>query len=665
MSADRTRRLIERATWGWTPQLETEVRSLGWERWLDQQLAPSTIADPEVDALLGGYVTLHDTNDANYRRSTAQSLDGLVRGEIRHATVLRQRHSKRQLYEVMVDFWTNHFNVYLFNSAANSCLKTDNDRSVPRPHAFGRFIDLLLADARNPGMLVYLDQHLSSSNSPRGVNENFARETLELHTLGIIDGVQPYTQGDVRGLANVLSGMSITPLATTDCQYFYNTAYHAPLPVSLLGGAWSTPGRSGAAGEQDALSALTFLARRPETARHLAWKLCRRFVADDPPAALVNQLAGVYLANDTRIAPVLRALFRSDAFVATGPKYRRGLEAVIASLRVTDATLDPSPTGSAASNVTTHLGRVGQALFNRPPPDGYPDTRAEWLSSEAALKRWSWNGQLCRNAIGGITVDATALMGSPQPTTGGALVDRLAGRILGTVVPAPRFRDVPGTHPFAREIAWMDLDGISTGYADGTYRPSAPVTRAAMSAFLYRARGAPPFTAPGSPTFRDVPPSHPFYDEIEWMAAEQISTGYADRTYRPDDRVTRQAMSAFLHRAAGAPGITTPSTPTFVDVSSRHPFYDEIEWMAAAGISTGSLPGPRYKPADPVSRAAMSAFLFRMVKPVLPTRLTASDRAALVAFVGGEQANVTASLLTNRLTDLIALLLCSPTFQHR
>jgi uncharacterized protein (DUF1800 family) len=665
MAVDATRRVIDRATWGWTPQLESEVRSLGWERWLDQQLAPSSIPDPEVDQMLAGYVTLGASNDENYRRSANEGQDALVRGEIRQATVLRQVHSKRQLHEVMVDFWTNHFNTYLFDSSSNSCLKTDNDRDVARPHALGRFVDILIADAKNPGMLVYLDNWLSSSRSTRGVNENFARETLELHTLGILDGVQPYGQSDVEGLANVLSGFSITPLTSTDCRYFYNAAYHAPIPVSLLGGAWSTPGRSGDASEQDGISALTFLARRPETARHLAWRLCRRFVADDPPDALVAQLAQVYLANDTQIAPVLRALFHSAAFFASGAKYRRGLEALVASMRATGAALDPAPTGPGASSVTTHLSRVGQPLFSKASPDGYPDTRAEWLSSEGSLKRWSWNGSLTRNGITGIAVDATTLMGTPQPATGGALVDRLAARILGTIVSDPGFRDVSGSHAFAKEIAWMNDAGISTGYTDGTYRPSAPVTRAAMSAFLYRAQGEPAFTPPATPTFRDVGTGNPFFAEIEWMASEQISTGYPDGTYRPDDRVTRQAMSAFLYRAQGEPAFTTPATATFRDVGTGHPFFHEVEWMAAAGISTGSLPGPVFKPNDAVSRSAMSAFLFRMVKPALPTALPAADRAALVTFVGGEDVAVTTNVLTNKLTDLVALLLSSPTFQHR
>jgi len=124
-------------------------------------------------------------------------------------------------------------------------------------------------------------------------------------------------------------------------------------------------------------------------------------------------------------------------------------------------------------------------------------------------------------------------------------------------------------------------------------------------------------------------------------------------------------MSAFLYRSEGEPAFTPPATPTFGDVGTTHPFFKEVEWMSATGISTGYQPGPTYNPAAAVSRAAMSAFLFRLVNPALPTALPASDRAALVAFVGGENVNVTPTVLTNKLTDLIALLLSSPTFQHR
>jgi streptogramin lyase len=178
------------------------------------------------------------------------------------------------------------------------------------------------------------------------------------------------------------------------------------------------------------------------------------------------------------------------------------------------------------------------------------------------------------------------------------------------------FTDVGITHPFRADICWMGAEGISEGYEPGpSYRPSAAVTRQAMSAFMYRLAGEPAFTSPASPTFSDVGAAHTFYDEIEWMADEGISTGYPASpkpTYRPGDPVTRQAMSAFLYRLAGEPPVTPPGTATFTDVSASHPFAEEIEWMAEEGISEGYQPGPTYRPANVVTRQAMSAFMQRM-----------------------------------------------------
>ncbi|OWY59312.1 hypothetical protein B7486_75260, partial [cyanobacterium TDX16] len=138
------------------------------------------------------------------------------------------------------------------------------------------------------------------------------------------------------------------------------------------------------------------------------------------------------------------------------------------------------------------------------------------------------------------------------------------------------------------------------------------VTRQAMSAFLYRLAGEPAFTPPDTPSFGDVGLAHRFFAEIEWMAESGISTGYPGGTYRPDDAVTRQAMSAFLYRVAGEPLFSVPDLATFTDVGLAHPFFAEIEWMAGMEISEGYLPGPAYKPAAPVTRQAMSAFMHRL-----------------------------------------------------
>lgn len=172
------------------------------------------------------------------------------------------------------------------------------------------------------------------------------------------------------------------------------------------------------------------------------------------------------------------------------------------------------------------------------------------------------------------------------------------------------FTDVAPGHPFFIEICWMATNGISRGYGDGEYKSANPVSRQAMSAFLYRLAGEPELTPPATPTFTDVPTTADFFAEVEWMAAEDISSGYADGTYGPARAVTRQAMAAFMYRAAGSPAFSPPPIPTFSDVPTSHPFFAEVEWMAAERISTGYSDGS-YRPTWAVSRQAMSAFMAR------------------------------------------------------
>jgi hypothetical protein len=172
------------------------------------------------------------------------------------------------------------------------------------------------------------------------------------------------------------------------------------------------------------------------------------------------------------------------------------------------------------------------------------------------------------------------------------------------------FVDVPGTSQFCSEIEWLVARGITNGYGDGSYRPTNPITRMSLAAMLYRYEYEPSFTAPVFPRFLDVPGSHPFYGEIEWLAHEGLANGYADGTYRPATPVSRQSLAAMLHRLSGSPP-SAPSSPTFSDVPPSHPFYDEIEWMAASGLSGGYADGT-FRGAEPVSRQALAAFLYRL-----------------------------------------------------
>jgi CSLREA domain-containing protein len=179
------------------------------------------------------------------------------------------------------------------------------------------------------------------------------------------------------------------------------------------------------------------------------------------------------------------------------------------------------------------------------------------------------------------------------------------------------FTDVGSSHPFFTEIGWMGWNAISTGSQPGpVYKPSDPVSRQAMSAFLYRLAGAPPYSPPPMPTFVDVSGGNPFFDEIEWMNAEQITTGFPGSLFKPVAPVTRQSMSAFMHRMANEPAGPFPN-PGFSDVSASHPFFLQISWMADAGISNG-YDDDTFKPSAAVTRQAMSAFMFRFAD-VLPT----------------------------------------------
>jgi hypothetical protein len=173
------------------------------------------------------------------------------------------------------------------------------------------------------------------------------------------------------------------------------------------------------------------------------------------------------------------------------------------------------------------------------------------------------------------------------------------------------FFDVGHENPFYEEIEWMFAAQITSGFPDGTYRPDGSVTRAAMAAFMYRLAGEPEFTPPGEPSFTDVPETDPFFTEIEWLVDEGITTGFTGGTYRPSAAVTRQAMSAFMYRLAGSPAFIPPGTPSFTDVPVEHVFFAEIEWMADEAITTG-FTGGTFRPSAAVTRQAMAAFLQRL-----------------------------------------------------
>ncbi|MFI5935277.1 DUF1800 domain-containing protein [Actinoplanes sp. NPDC051494] len=422
LSNDPIAHLLRRATFGPTPAALAEATRLGAEGWLDRQLAPATIADGDLDALLTR-LPLAGADIATVRaKLPVHSYDAF--GQLGRAAVARAIWSNRQLFETTVGFWANHLHIAAPSSGVWDS-RSDYDTTVLRAHAFGRFADMLKASARHPAMLTYLDNRSSAKNLP---NENYARELMELHTVGMI-----YSEADVKAAAKLLTGLTVGTTGT----YTYTAARHATGAVKILG--FAHPNATAEGGEAAALAFLDYLATHPATAERIATDLCVRFVADEAPATLVARLATVYLDHGTAIAPVLRALFTSPEFAASvGHKVRTPFEDLAATVRTLG--LGPEKSGVAGLDALYNvLVGAGNAPFRWSPPNGFPDVAAAWASPSAFLIRCNshlnlaagwYPKQLTRPA------DLLRSLVPVLPATYGALADALAVRLTGQKLPA-------------------------------------------------------------------------------------------------------------------------------------------------------------------------------------------------------------------------------------
>ena len=422
---------VSKLTFGPKPGLVDHVRSVGVTAWIEQQLAPASL--PDAESLLGGYSSLTNTNLQNYQLSQTDGGGDRIVKELDYATILRAVNSERQLFELMCDFWNNHFNTWRGHTWMGF-LKNKDHHDVVRANALGKFSDMLVASTHSVAMLDYLDNLPNDASTPGGVNENYARELMELHTLGIIGGQHVYTEEDVHGLAKLISGWSIKWDAGAD-QYTFMFApwQHSLDPVNLLGGTFTRPARTYGQGYQDAVDFIDVLAHHPSTARYICWKLVKRFVADDPPMSLVDSAAAVFRASDTALVPTLRHIFGSAEFAASsGSKVRRPFEYAIASLRATGASLGTDPVGHSSDSIRWALDNLGQPLYEWTTPDGYPDLAAYWVSSAAMLERWDYAGAVARNGLSDqaqtdkVTVNLAGLLPSPLPATVSDLITWIA-----------------------------------------------------------------------------------------------------------------------------------------------------------------------------------------------------------------------------------------------
>lgn len=359
------------------------------------------------------------------QREILMSLGGgprLVDTEVLTTRLLRDVYSERQLQAVMTDFWLNHFNVYIRKNQNEPYLLPTYERETIRSHALGRFEDLLIATAKSPAMLVYLDNAQSigpdsqaaqraervraqmpdaavAKARPQGLNENYARELMELHTLGVNGG---YTQTDVTQVAKVFTGWAVEPLRGGE--FHFEERRHEPGAKTVMG---TTIHENG---EHEGLEVLHLLASSPATARFISTKLAIRFVSDTPPPALVDQMTKAYLSSDGDIATVLRSMFEAPEFWSPDvyrAKMKTPLEFVVSAVRSTKTEIEnPLPLVRA-------LDKLGMPLYGMQTPNGYSWIAEPWVSTGALVGRMNFAYALTGNRVGGTYINWQGLIGSP------------------------------------------------------------------------------------------------------------------------------------------------------------------------------------------------------------------------------------------------------------
>ena len=489
---------LNRLGYGPRPGDVERIRASGLQSWIELQLHPERIDDHAVEARLAGYRTLglspgalmkgyevprevkreiqkkraemgeaaSEEERVRARRELMQEYRGGMKElqgrprqvveELQAAKLTRAIYSERQLDEVLVDFWLNHFNVFA-GKGPEKFLVGAYERDVIRPHAWGRFEDLLKATAASPAMLFYLDNWLSAdpdaeprrgglgrrrarqmpaaqgAGRKRGLNENYAREVMELHTLGVDGG---YTQRDVTEVARCFTGWTIRGLRQGDPRFAFDARIHDGRDKVVLGQ------RIKGGGQGEGEKVLHLLATHPSTARFISTKLARRFVADEPPAAVVDRAAATFTRTGGDIRAVVTAIVTSPEFAAAesrAAKVKTPLEFVASAVRASGARM------TDARALARRIGEMGMPLYMQQPPTGYKDTAEAWVSTSGLLARLNLALDLARGRVSGVDVAAaritpeTLLPAGVSDSTrrtlqleGGLDAARVAGLLLGS-----------------------------------------------------------------------------------------------------------------------------------------------------------------------------------------------------------------------------------------
>jgi uncharacterized protein (DUF1800 family) len=549
--------VLNRLAFGPRPGDAAAVRSLGVDAWIARQLEPQRIADDATDRFVAQFATLSQSGEeliaqypppgaqlaqlARQRNGQITAADSMklreqgrqsyaFLAEIASSRVARAVMTERQLNEVMVDFWENHFNVFAGKDRTRYFLP-EYDAQAIRPHALGNFRELLGAVAKSPAMLYYLDnwQSVADSGRPtlrqvpamqrraaarraavvaqqrpqlaqlmqrrRGLNENYARELMELHTLGVDGG---YTQQDVIEVARALTGWTLSRGANGGA-FVFRPEVHDAGAKRILGTDFPA-GR----GQDEGEAVLDLLARHPSTARFIATKLARRFVSDTPPAALVTRAAATFQRTNGDIREVMRTIVTSPEFFATAAyraKVKSPFELVTSTLRAMNAAPDATP------RTTQFVSRLGQPIFGHQAPNGYPETGDAWMNTGAILNRINFGLAAASGRVPGIKLAewpaAKTLATLPREQQVDGVIRELLG---GAVSTDTRQVLLTGTNPFlqargseADSLALDDDDAMMMGDATATSarrnaradrRPLAQQQKAAGREAVRPTRGA-------------------------------------------------------------------------------------------------------------------------------------------------------------------------------
>ena len=425
--------VLNRITYGPRPGDIERVQRMGVERFIEQQLHPDTLEDRGLEGRLDRFETLQLTSrniaeqfaiPALQARRARQAKGGdtapdagaappaangpervranLPLVELADAKIVRAVYSERQLHEVLADFWFNHFNVDA-KKGTTRFLLTEYEREAIRPHVLGHFRELLGATAKSPAMLFYLDNWMSAdpngphldqmrpmARRPTGLNENYGRELLELHTLGVDGG---YTQHDVTEVARAFTGWSIEQ-PRQGGGFRFAPALHDNGEKVVLGHRIAAGG-----GVRDGEHVLDILAAHPATARFISTTLARRFVSDTPPAALVDRMAATFMKTDGDLRAVMTVLLRSPEFLSPpddASKVKTPYEFVVSALRATGADI------RNGTPLVRSLQQLGMPLYQCQPPTGYADTADAWVNTGALVQRMNLALSLASGEVRGV-----------------------------------------------------------------------------------------------------------------------------------------------------------------------------------------------------------------------------------------------------------------------